>query len=73
MPPARTVPSKWEFFTQVDFTQVDVPGSTLTSFWAINDAGVGVGRTDDAAGKQHGFVFDGTDFTTVDVPGRPSP
>jgi len=29
----------------------------------------GVGRYDNPLGQGHGFVFDGTNFTSVDVPG----
>jgi uncharacterized membrane protein len=38
------------------FQRVDVPGSTATVVWSINDAGVLVGRYEDSVGRSHGFI-----------------
>jgi uncharacterized membrane protein len=51
------------------FTTVDVPGATATRLFAINDAGVSVGRYE-SGGRTHGFVRDGTgELATIDFPG----
>ena len=36
---------------------------------SVNDAGLVVGYYVDSNGVNHGFVYDGTDFTTIDPPG----
>lgn len=45
----------------------DAPGSTFTMATAVNNVGVIVGIYNDSA--QHGFEYDGTHFTSFDVPG----
>ena len=52
------------------FTTLDVPGSTYTEAFGINDAGQVVGAYKDIIGRFHGFLFDvdGT-YTTFDPPG----
>ncbi len=50
-------------------TVIDVPGATTTNAFAINDAGVVVGRYL-SAGRTHGFIRSATgEFSTVDFPG----
>lgn len=44
---------------------IDVPGSTLTDIYGINNDGIMVGDYD----HRHGFHSDGSAFTTFDVPG----
>jgi probable HAF family extracellular repeat protein len=51
------------------FTNIDVPGATLTEAYGINAAGQIVGHFQDATGHTHGFLKDGATFTTIDVPG----
>jgi probable HAF family extracellular repeat protein len=38
------------------YTTLDVPGSTSTQAWGINDSGEIVGTYADAGGGQHGFL-----------------
>jgi probable HAF family extracellular repeat protein len=49
-------------------TTLDVPGSVVTVALDINDRGRVVGGYIDAAGRQHGFVFDNGRYTTIDAP-----
>jgi probable HAF family extracellular repeat protein len=51
------------------FTTLDVPNSTGTEAYGINDAGQIVGRYYDSNAHSHGFVFSNGVYTTVDVPG----
>lgn len=57
------------FVNRGRFEPFEVPGATFTAGWDINPAGVAVGVYRDAAGKFHGFQFDGTDVVTIDYPG----
>ena len=50
------------------FTTLDVPGSTLTQAYGINDSGQVVGLYEDTRGL-HGFLFSGGAYTSLDVPG----
>jgi probable HAF family extracellular repeat protein len=50
-------------------TYVDFPGSTFTVVTGINIPGLAVGFYDDTAGTQHGFTFDGSNYSTLDYPG----
>jgi uncharacterized membrane protein len=51
------------------FTTVDVPSATATRLFAINDAGVAVGRYE-SGGRTHGFVRSATgELATIDFPG----
>ena len=50
------------------FTQLDVPGATLTAARGINDAGQIVGVFTNSTGT-HGFLDTGGSFTQIDVPG----
>jgi probable HAF family extracellular repeat protein len=45
------------------------PDATSTNLWGINDSGQVVGRTVDAQGNVHGFVYGGGQYTTL--PGNP--
>lgn len=49
-------------------TPLEVPGSTFTAAWDINPSGIIVGVFNDATGA-HGFCFDGSSFSRIDVPG----
>jgi len=51
------------------FTTIDVPGSTGTEAYAINNIGQIVGNYTDSQGLQHGFLYSGGTFTTINVPG----
>src|SRR6266849_4635074 len=51
------------------FTTIDVPGSTGTQAFGINDVGVIVGGYFDARGTGHGFALSGGSYTTLDVAG----
>jgi probable HAF family extracellular repeat protein len=53
------------------FSQIDVPGATLTIAKGINDAGQIVGLFDNSTGT-HGFLDTGGNFTQIDVPGAGS-
>jgi probable HAF family extracellular repeat protein len=50
------------------FRTFDVPGSTYTQAYGINDRGQIVGGYRDSAGRQHGFLRDGRRYRTLDVP-----
>jgi probable HAF family extracellular repeat protein len=50
------------------FTRFDVPGSTVTCAFGINDSGQIVGALYDGT-TYHGFLYSGGSFTTIDVPG----
>lgn len=50
-------------------TYVDFPGATFTTVNGINNAGLAVGFYDDPAGAQHGFTFNGSNYSTLDFPG----
>ena len=51
------------------FTKIQVPGSSSTDAGGINTSGQVVGTYRNADGTFHGFVFDGTTYSTVDFPG----
>src|SRR3954467_101974 len=55
------------FFT---FTQLDPPGSISTEADLINSQGQIIGFFFDAAGRQHGWLFQNGAFTQIDFPGR---
>ena len=48
---------------------VSVPSAAVTVARRINDAGQVVGLYFDAAGNQHGFLFSGGHYATIDYPG----
>jgi len=50
------------------FTTLDVPGSSLTEAYGINNVGQIVGNFVDATGY-HGFLYTGGSFITINVPG----
>jgi probable HAF family extracellular repeat protein len=55
---------------QYSFTTIDVPGVTGTLAYGINKAGQIVGNYQNTVGSpNHGFLFDGSTFTTIDYPG----
>jgi uncharacterized membrane protein len=54
------------------FEQLDFPGSAQTEAFDINDAGDIVGRYQDTAGTQHGFLLRHGHFTTIDAPPGPN-
>jgi uncharacterized membrane protein len=45
------------------------PGSEGTITYSVNDAGIVAGVYIDASGADHGFVYNGSTFTTIDPPG----
>jgi probable HAF family extracellular repeat protein len=47
---------------------LDVPGSTLSQAFGLNNEGQVVGAFIDSAGKMHGFVFQDGHFVTIDDP-----
>jgi probable HAF family extracellular repeat protein len=51
------------------FTTLDVPGSTGTSAFGINNAGQIVGSYFDPDGLEHGFLLSSGYYATLDVPG----
>ncbi len=52
------------------FTSIpDPPGLVNPNVHGINNRGDIVGFGYDASGAPHGFMFDGTNFTSIDVPG----
>lgn len=54
------------------FTTIDPPGAMSAGAFDINRSGVIVGQYRDIRNRQtvdHGFIYDGTTFTTVDYPG----
>jgi probable HAF family extracellular repeat protein len=55
----------------VEFTPtfVDFPGATFTTVAGINNAAEAVGFYNDTAGRQHGFFFNGSKYSTLDFPG----
>jgi hypothetical protein len=57
--------------TTYSFTQIDVPGASLTIAWDINDLGQIVGNFNNSTLGQngHGFLDTGGSFTQIDVPG----
>src|SRR5262245_41158 len=55
------------------YTKLDVPNSSQTFATDINDSGVIVGSYNSLIDHlNHGFVYDGTTWTTLDVTGYPS-
>jgi hypothetical protein len=50
------------------YTTISYPGVTNTVLWDINDTGIMVGRYAFPDGRNHGFVYDGTEFVTLDLP-----
>ena len=53
------------------FTQLDFPDSVQTEAFGINDAGDIVGRYQDSAGTEHGFLLRNGQFTSIDAPPGP--
>jgi probable HAF family extracellular repeat protein len=51
------------------WTTIDVPGSTHTAAYKINDAGQIVGFYNDSTYAAHGFLYSAGTFTTIDYPG----
>jgi uncharacterized membrane protein len=51
------------------FTPINFPLATSTTCFGINDTGEIAGIYIDAAGNNHGFIFSGGAFSTVDVVG----
>ena len=50
------------------FETLDPPGVDLTVPGGINDLGDVVGYYSDSSGGTHGFVYDGSTYTTLDYP-----
>lgn len=71
LPYGNITPPSPECTGHVEFTStyIDFPGATFTAVTGINNAGLAVGFYDDIAGAQHGFIFDGTNYSTLDYPG----
>jgi hypothetical protein len=55
----------------VEFTPafVDFPGAAFTVVAGMNKAGLATGFYNDFAGMQHGFLFNGSTYSTLDYPG----
>lgn len=53
----------------VSYATIEVPGSRFTTAFGINARGHVVGSYVDAAGRGHGFLLAGGEFTTIDYPG----
>ena len=51
-----------------DFTAENFPGAVQTQVVGINNTGATVGFYIDAPGNNHGFIFEGGTYTTVDNP-----
>jgi probable HAF family extracellular repeat protein len=60
------VPSTYAVGT---WTTIDVPGSTHTAAYRINNSGQIVGFYDDSNYAAHGFLYSNGSFTTIDFPG----
>ena len=56
-------------YTDGSFSNVDVPGATITIAHGINDAAQIVGIYYDGKLVPHGFLDEGGTFSTIDVPG----
>lgn len=54
------------------FTDLQVPGASLTTPIGLNDKGEVVGSYQDAAGGLHGFLLSHGSYTTLDYPGATS-
>ena len=54
------------------FTPINFLLATSTTAFGINDTGEIAGFYSDAAGKEHGFIYAGGAFSTVDVAGARS-
>ena len=52
-----------------EFSEIVIPGATLTNAQGINAAGDVVGIYRDAAGRTHGFLVRNGEVTTIDFPG----
>jgi hypothetical protein len=55
--------------TAITVSSVYVPGSFGTFALGVNDAGNVVGVYFDSQGKEHGFLLQGTAYTSIDFPG----
>ncbi len=53
----------------------NVPNSTSTNIFGINDSGIATGSWLDSSGVEHGYVGppDGSNYTTFDDPNEPGP
>ncbi len=51
-----------------DFTAENYPGAVQTQVVGINNTGATVGFYIDAPGNNHGFIFEGGTYTTIDNP-----
>jgi hypothetical protein len=51
----------------ITFTSLDFPGATYTELSSIDGNNI-VGHYADPSGAQHGFLYDGVNWTTLDVP-----
>lgn len=56
-------------FAQFNFASIDVPDSMATWAGGIGPAGQIVGGYMDAAGREHGYLYEDGVFTTIDAPG----
>ena len=54
------------------FTDINIPGATMTNANGINDSGAVVGTYSDSSGVQHGFLLVGGVLTKLDPPGTSS-
>jgi probable HAF family extracellular repeat protein len=51
------------------FSPLEVPGAAGTAAWDVSPSGLVVGNYRDAAGRFHGFQYDGQTFGRIDAPG----
>ncbi|MFX8168634.1 hypothetical protein ABTL13_19605, partial [Acinetobacter baumannii] len=53
-----------------NYTRIDDPVSADGTFAeSISNSGLVVGSYDDANGRSHGFIYNGSTYTTLDRPG----
>ncbi len=77
---ALTIPIVYAIFilgwsgisSAITFTTLDFPGATYTELTSIDGNNI-VGYYADTLGAQHGFLYDGVNWTTLDVPFPRSP
>ncbi len=54
-------------FKNGTYSSLDVPGEPFTDVWGTNSSGQIVGSYVDSLSDQHGFLYSGGAFTTIDV------
>ncbi len=74
---AGTIVGRWDnptgthgfFLSNGVYSSYDVPGSTITGLWFINNKGQFGGDYETPDGITHGLIVSGSTITTVDIPG----